>query len=181
MRVAVLVPAFAFLISCNHRTEVPEPPPREAIAVEYVQAEKLPVHTTTSDSSPVIATYAGGETVSILSRKDKWVEIRTTDGSGWAHASDLGENAKQIEADNLSPRFRRAPMPVSQPGAHGDIILEADVNSDGDVTGVRVIYNNTGSASLAEGNAAALSQAHFLPIVQKGRRRNFTYEHRVHY
>ncbi len=181
MRWLALLPAALCLLTCAKRTEHPEPPMREAIAVEYVQSEKLPVHANASDSSPVIATYAGGETVSVLSRKDAWVEIRTTDGSGWAHASDLAQDAKQVEADNLSPRFRRAPMPVSQPGAHGDIILEADVNSDGDVTAVRILFNTTGSQTLAEGNAAALRQAHFLPIVQQGRRRNFTYEHRVHY
>ena len=177
----VLLSVFCFLISCTPRSDQPGPPPREAIAVEYVQSETLPLHKTPSDSSPVIATYASGETVSVLSRKNDWVEIRTTDGSGWAHASDLAASAKQVEEDNLSPRFRRAPMPVSQPGAHGDITLEADVNTDGDVTAVRVLYNSTGSASLAEGNAEALRQAHFLPIVQRGRRRNFTYEHRVHY
>ena len=182
MKAAVLVlSAFCLLLSCTKRSENPPPPPREAIAVAYVQAEKLPVHTTTSDSSPVVATYAGGETVSVLSRKGDWTEIRTSEGSGWAHSADLADNAKQVEADNLSPRFRKAPMPVSQPGAHGDIILEADVNSDGDVTDVRLISNTTGSVSLAENNAAALRQAHFLPIVQRGRRRNFTYEHRVHY
>ena len=181
MRTLALLPSAFCLLMCVQRTEHPEPPAREAIGVEYVQAEKLPVHTTTSDSSPVIATYASGETVSVLSRKETWVEVRTTDGSGWAHASDLAENAKQVEADNLSPRFRRAPMPVSQPGAHGDIILEADVNSDGDVTAVRILSNSTGSQSLADNNVEALRQAHFLPIVQKGRRRNFIYEHRVHY
>ena len=181
MKTVVLLPSAFCLLMCAPRTETPPPPPREAIAVAYVQAEKLPVHTTTSDSSPVITTYAGGETVSVLSKQGDWSEVRTSDGSGWVHASDLGDNAKQIEADNLSPRFRRAPMPVSQPGAHGDIILEADVNSDGDVTAVRILTNSTGSASLAESNAEALRQAHFLPIVQRGQRRNFTYEHRVHY
>jgi TonB family protein len=181
MKVVVLLSAFCFLLSCAQRTEYPPPPPREAIAVAYVRADKLPVHTTTSDASPVITTYAEGETVSVMSKKGDWTEVRTSDGSGWVHASDLGENAKEVEADNLSPRFRRAPMPVSQPGAHGEIVLEADVNSDGDVTAVRILSNSTGSQSLADNNAEALRQAHFLPIVQHGQRRNFQYEHRVHY
>ena len=180
---AALLPSAFCLLTCNQGPPPPPPlPVKEAIAVEYVQADKLPVHTTTSDSSPVITTFASGESVSILSQKDGWVEVRTADGSGWAHAGDVAnETTKGAEADNDAPRFRRPPMPVSQPGAHGDITLEADVNSNGDVTAVRIIGNSTGSDALAANNAEALRAAHFVPIVKHGERKNFTYEHRIHY
>jgi outer membrane biosynthesis protein TonB len=70
---------------------------------------------------------------------------------------------------------------VTQPSAHGEIIIEAMVNTDGDVTSVKTTRNTTGSDALAFKNSAAIQGAKFYPIVVKGRRREFIYEYRVHY
>ena len=72
-------------------------------------------------------------------------------------------------------------MPVSAPAAKGEIYIEADVNTDGDVVATRIITNTTGSEALAAQNAAALRQAKFYPIVQSGERKPFKYYHRVSY
>jgi len=73
------------------------------------------------------------------------------------------------------------PMPVSAPSAHGEIYIEADVNTSGEVTSLRVLTNTTGSPDLAAANVAALRTARFYPIVQKGERKAFKYYHRVTY
>jgi TonB family protein len=73
------------------------------------------------------------------------------------------------------------PMSVSAPGAHGEIYLEADVNSDGEVTAVRTLVNTTGSAALEAQNASALRSAKFFPIVRNNERTKFKYYHRVTY
>jgi outer membrane biosynthesis protein TonB len=73
------------------------------------------------------------------------------------------------------------PMPVSAPASHGEIYIEADVNSDGDVVGTRIITNTTGSPALAIQNEVALRSAKFHPIVIKGERKPFKYYHRVTY
>lgn len=156
---------------------------RTPIAIEYVRADTLQVHAKPFDDSPVTAQYANGESVSVLSRRGSWLEVRTASGSGWVHESDLSSaaEAKKSEEDNLTPRFRVAPQPVTHPGARGEIVLEANVNSDGEVTSVRTLSNTTGSAELESQNTASLRRARFIPIVRHGERTPFTYEHHVHY
>jgi TonB family protein len=156
---------------------------RGAIEVMYVREGDLPIHTRPADDSPIMATYSRGTSVSVLSHRGEWDEIRVADRSGWVHGKALANNAeaKQAEADNLSPRFRIPPAPVTSPGAHGEIDLEATVNQDGEVTGVTTTLNTTGSSNLVEKNINALRTARFEPIIQHGQRKPFTYEYRVHY
>ena len=159
---------------------------REPIATEYVRGATLPIHAKPDDASPVVTTYQASEAVSILSRKGEWVEVRTAFGSGWAHAAELASGSEMAKsggsgADNEAPRFILPPEPVAQPGASGEIVLEANVSSNGDVFGVRVTQNTTGSEGLAQRNLDALRKARFAPIIKHGQRMPFTYEHRVHY
>lgn len=178
----LLILAIVIAAACDNET-VPVKTERNPIAIQYVRANELQVHKRPSDDSPVVTEYANGESVSVLSRRKKWSEIRTPDGSGWVHGDDLSSavDAKKAEADNLTPRFRVTPEPVSQPGAFGEIVLVADVNSDGEVTSVTTQSNTTGSKDLELKNTASLRRARFYPIVRHGQRTPFTYEHRVHY
>jgi len=185
----LLLAAALVLTACSK----PEAPPaqddtdtRTPIAVEYVRGAELSVHAKADDASPVVSKYGASESVSILSRKGDWVEVRTASGSGWAHAGELATGSEMTQpggggADNITPRFLVAPEPVSQPGAGGDITLEADVSSSGEVFAVRVIGNTTGSEALAQRNISSLQKAKFAPIIKHGQRMPFTYEHRVHY
>jgi len=68
-----------------------------------------------------------------------------------------------------------------QPGAHGAIFIEANVNDQGEVTSTTVVVNETGRAALAAQNEAALRAARFYPVVQKGKRVPFIYDYRVTY
>lgn len=155
---------------------------REPIAIQYVGAPELQVHKWAQDNSPVVSKLLNGESVSILSRRGDWVEVRTVAGSGWAHAADLaGADVAQSQEKNPTARFRLAPSPVTSPGAKGTIYIEADVNTDGDVIAARVITDTTNRPELAGRNAAALQQAKFYPIVQRGEKKPFTYYYRVDY
>jgi uncharacterized protein YgiM (DUF1202 family) len=188
MKQAALAAAVVLLAACGGGGEQPavtdSTDARMPIAIEYVGAEHLPVHEKANDASPIVSTYGNGETVSVLaSGNDGWVEVRTANGTGWAHAADLRSavEAKAHEADNLTPRFRKAPSPVTQTTAHGEVVLEATVNTDGVVTAVRTLSNTTGSMALEAKNRVELEGATFYPIVQKGERVPFVYEYRVHY
>lgn len=155
---------------------------REPVAVKYVSSPELQVHERPDAASPVVSTYQNGEAISILTEQREWVEIRTGESSGWARAADLGTaEAKVQQEENPEPKFRIMPLPVTAPSARGEIYLEADVNTDGDVVAVRTITNTTGSASLADLNSAALRSARFHPIVLQGERKPFKYYHRVTY
>ena len=175
----------AILLLAACRTEPPATAPvdtREPIEVAYVGAPELQVHAKASDASPVITTYLNGESVSLLARKGDWVEVRTAGASGWAHAADLMNAASAAsEEKNPSPKFKSPPSPVVQPGAHGEVYIEANVNDQGEVTSSKIIVNSTGSEALAAQNEAALRRARFYPIVQKGNRVPFVYYYRVDY
>jgi len=178
----------AILLAACH--EAPTPPAaadddmRPAIAVEYVRnGSDATVLAHPHDGAPAIGKVGSGQSVSVLSRRGEWTEVRIADRSGWVRAAQLSDaaEAKQAESDNLKPSFRIPPAPVTSPGAHGDIVLEASVNQDGEVLDVRALSDTTGSASLLTKNRASLMQARFNPIVQHGARKAFTYEYRVHY
>jgi TonB family protein len=174
----------ALILAAACADEAPQGPAmRTPIAVEYVRGDSLDIHEKPRDDAPVIARYDGGESVSILSRKGDWSEVRTANGSGWVRASALASAAesKAAESDVVKPRFRIAPAPVTQPGARGEILLVASVNSDGEVIGVKVERNTTGSRSLEAMNVAALRRARFVPIVRHGRRTPFVYDYHVSY
>lgn len=156
---------------------------RTPIAIEYVGVVTLKIHARPSDEAKVVSTYTRGETVSVLARQGDWAEVSLADGSGWVHANELATavEAQKAEADNLEPHFIKPPAPVTQPGAHGDLVFEADVDTEGNVVAIRTLSNTTGSTALEASNKAALQRAQFTPVVRHGKRESFVYEHRVHY
>jgi TonB family protein len=155
---------------------------RAPVAVKYVGAPELNVRAQAKDDAPILATYQNGEAISILVDKGEWVEVRTGDRAGWARAAELTDAAGAVQQEeNPEPKFRVMPMPVSAPSARGEIYIEADVNTDGEITATRMLVNSTGSPALATQNLAALKTAKFHPIVQKGERVKFKYYHRVTY
>lgn len=184
MQRATLLLAFV-LTACGNEPAVTDTTPidtREPIRVAYVGAPELKVREQASDTAPELATYQNGEAISVLSEKGEWVEVRSGDRAGWAKAADLTDAAGKDQAENNpDPKFRVVPMPVSAPSSRGEIYIEADVNTDGEIIATRILENTTGSPALAEQNAAALKNGKFYPIVVKGERKGFKYYHRVTY
>jgi hypothetical protein len=108
--------------------------------------------------------------------------VRTVDGSGWAHANELmaADEAAKL-ANDKTPRFVSPPTAIPATGVRGEIDFNAKVNTDGEVVDVQIVKNTTGIKSLADQNAQALKSARFYPLVDKGQRMTFVYEHRVYY
>ena len=155
---------------------------REPIAVRYVSGPELPVRERAEEAAPVMTTYQRGESVSVMSEQGDWVEIRVGDRTGWAKKDAVGtaEEASQT-SDVDAVRFAKPAPSVINLTAKGEIYIEADVNTDGDVVNTRIISNSTGNPALAIQNAAALRQAKFYPITKNGQRTPFKYYHRVTY
>ena len=185
MKRAVFV-LLLFTLSCQQETVVTETvDTREPVGVWYVGAPGgMTVREKPDEKAPEVASYQSGEAIPVLAQKGEWAEVRVGAGSGWAKMADLttAEGKKQAEEDPQSQvKFRVMPLPVSAPSARGEIYIEADVNSDGDVVAARVLGNTTGSTALAEQNRSALTAAKFYPIVQKNERKPFKYYHKVTY
>ena len=155
---------------------------RDPIATQYVAGGQMAVHKLPNDQSPVITNFQHSESVPVMSRRGDWTEVQTAMGNGWVHTSDLG-NADEAAAskDNPNPKFEHPPSPISAPGTHGTIYIEADVNTEGQVTNTTIIQNTTGSESLGAQNAAALQRAKFYPIIIRGENKPFKYYYRVDY
>jgi uncharacterized protein YgiM (DUF1202 family) len=172
-----------FAVCCSKEPVVTETvDTRAPIKIRYVASPQLAVRQQPNDAAAVVATYQSGEAVSVLVEKGDWTEIRTGDRSGWVKTEELtNAEAKQALESDPAPRFRIMPLPVSAPAVHGEIYIQADVNSDGEVVATKVITNTTGSADLAAKNAEALRAGRFYPIVIKGERKPFQYFHKVTY
>jgi len=180
---ALLVITAAFL-ACTKTAPVVvvQPPAKKAIDIAYVAVPFLKVYDAPRAGATQVTQYGINETVSILAKRGEWCEVRTIDGSGWALASELMDagKAKQI-ADDPTPRFLVPVTVVPDARARGEIALVAKVNTDGEVVEVKIGKNSTNNNALAAANANALMQAKFYPMVQKGQRMTFFYEHKVAY
>jgi hypothetical protein len=154
---------------------------RPAISVEYVAIPTMTVYARPELGAQPIGSYGFSESLAVLSRQTDWVEIRMFDGSGWVKATDLmsGDQAKG-QSDHAVPRFYVQPATVDYPG-HGEIVMQCKVNTEGQVYEVTPVSNTTNNQKLADDNAMALRQAQFYPLIDKGQRKTFIYEHRVVY
>lgn len=180
--------ALLILTACMQKpapvaSDTQQVPPAEqlAIAVEYVGVPSMPVYERPALDAPVTGSYGLSEAISVLDRKGDWKMIRTFDGTGWVKGIDL-VTAEQFENVDLAvPRFYVVPDEVAAPRARGELAFQAKVNTDGAVVEVKTIKNTTGFQDLADRNAAALQNAKFYPMVDKGARKTFVYEHHVYY
>jgi autotransporter translocation and assembly factor TamB len=180
-KIAILV--LLLLVACGTKHQVPaaSPGPRMAIAIQYVAVPQMTIYAQPNDVAPVLTTYAYTETVSILAKQGDWVEVRTVDGSGWAHAKDLLSAQGAAAINGETPRFMTPPVAIPNNGRRGELGFEARVNTDGDVVEVKMVKNTTGSEPLANANAEALKAARFYPLIQNRAHVAFTYQHHVYY
>src|ERR1700737_3961278 len=128
-RPTILLITLAVVLACRAPESTQKVDTRDAIAIYYVNAPELKVHAAPSDQAAVVTRFLNGESAAVLSRRnDDWVEVRTANGSGWAHMSELGSaDAAKQAADSPSPRFEKGPAPISAPSTHGPIYIEANV------------------------------------------------------
>lgn len=183
----LLVFLLMLLPACSRNVAVVAPPEtnmnnEKAIEIAYVGAPIVVIHQFPSDSSPEITTFRYTETVSVLAQKNDWVKVRTILGNGWMKRADLID-AKTVDEilKNPSPRFVTQPQPIPDSRARGEIAYMARVNTDGEVIDVQMMRNSTGNKALGEANSVALKTARFYPMLQKGQRVVFSYEHHVYY
>lgn len=156
------------------------PDEQPAIAVEYVAVPVLSVYAKPSLDAQITGSYGLTEAISVLDRRDGWCKIRTFEGIGWVQQKDLMDGQTAAKVDTNTPRFFVAPTAIDYRG-RGEIWFQAKVNTDGAVVEVKTVKNTTGSNDIAQKNADALSIAKFYPMIDKGARKTFIYEHRVYY
>ncbi|HEX8412243.1 MAG TPA: TonB family protein [Thermoanaerobaculia bacterium] len=166
---------------------VPEEPvaPAPAAPVEErvirgvrVTATSLNVRASASTEADVITQVRRGTALDVLSENESWVKVRLADGStGWVAARFVsgGGETKQASARKKSGgcpadsdyAFTETPMPsFSDRGAHGIVVVEANVNASGNVTKTRVVSNGTGDETLAFLAEKEIKAAKFSPPIR---------------
>jgi len=177
---------------------VPEEPVRPAPAAPVeervirsvrVTATSLNVRASASTEGDVITQVKKGTALDVLSEDESWVKVRLADGgTGWVAARFVssGADAKKpartrkggCPADS-DYAFTETPMPsFSDRGAHGMVVVEANVNASGNVTKTRVVSNGTGDETLAFLAEKEIKAAKFSPPIRNCLPRAFIFTYR---
>lgn len=146
-----------------------------------VTATSLNVRASASTEAEVVTQVRRGTALDVLGENESWVKVRLADGAtGWVAARFVsgggGETTKQGSARKKKGggcpadsdyAFTETPMPsFSDRGAHGIVVVEANVNASGNVTKTRVVSNGTADETLAFLAEKEIKAAKFAPPIR---------------
>jgi TonB family protein len=188
-----------FLFACAPPAPKPEPvaPPPEPVASKpaeekvigtvRVTASALNVRSEPSTDADVIAQVKKGEALSVLVSLDAWVKVRLGSGEvGWVAARFVSNGKvaqKKTKSKGCQPdsdfAFVETPMlAFSDSGAHGVVVVDANVNVSGNVTRTKVLSNSTGDDALAFLAEREIKAAKFSPPIRNCAPREFVFTYR---
>ncbi|HUR82903.1 MAG TPA: SH3 domain-containing protein [Thermoanaerobaculia bacterium] len=182
------------LIACSTS---PAPPPAPApvatapaadepvTGTVRVTASVLNVRAEAAMDAVIVTQVKYRETLSVLREQDGWMRVRLASGeTGWVAT-------RYVTRGNLAPRPRGGcppdsdyafldapPLGFSERGAHGLVVVEANVNAKGIVTSTKVISNNTGDPSLGPLTEKEIRAAKFSPPIENCAPRAFIFTYR---
>lgn len=176
------------------RTPAPPPPvdapaPTEGpvIGTVRVTASALNVRAEASTDSGVIAQVKKGTSLSVLAQDDSWTKVRLANGQvGWV-ASRFVSSGRQTTARKSRPgcpadsdyaMVETPTLAFSDRGAHGLVVVEATVNTKGNVTATKVVSNTTGDDALAFLAEREIKGAKFSPPIRNCVPRPFIFTYR---
>ena len=140
-----------------------------------------------STDGAVVSQLRRGTEFTMLEEKKGWLRVKLADGrTGWVsaqHVSRPGAPAAKRRRGGCQPdsdfAFVKSPMPsFSDQGKHGLVIVEADVNTRGDVTATRVMSNSTGEDAMAELAEREIRSAKFVAPVRDCVARKFIFTYK---
>jgi uncharacterized protein YgiM (DUF1202 family) len=174
--------------------QAPEPVQQEerVIGTVRVTASSLNVRSAASTEAEVLVQVKRGTSLDVLSEDASWVKVRLASGErGWVAARFVSRGGE-------SPRKRKAPrgkcppdsdyafdepplLAFSEGGAHGLVVVEANVNAQGRVTSTKLVSNATGDETLAFLAQKELRAATFVPPIRDCLPRAFVFTYRRTY
>jgi uncharacterized protein YgiM (DUF1202 family) len=187
----------AFFASCQ---TAPSPPPAPApapspaapveakpIGMVKVTASALNLRNEASSNADVIAQVKRGERLTLLEAGESWMKVRLASGqTGWAAARFLereGEKAAPRKKGSCLPdsdfAFATTPMPnLSDSRHHGLVVVDATVDTKGNVISTKVIQNSTGDEALAFLTEREIKSAKFIAPVRSCVPKTFIFKYR---
>jgi len=168
--------------------EAPAPKEEAVIGTVRVMASALNVRAEASTDSDVITQLRKGTSLSVLQENDSWTKVRLASGEvGWvasrfvssATASKQATSKKKgCPSDSDYAILETPTLAFSDSGAHGLIVVEANVNTKGSVTSTKVVSNSTGDESLAFLAEREIKGAKFSPPIRNCVAKAFIFTYR---
>lgn len=186
-RLTLLIAA-AFFSACQTATPpsaAPEPTPVVApvpaavdetpVGTVRVTASKVNIRSAASTKDPIVATAKRGDRLGLIRTENGWSRVKTPAGmTGWV-SSRFVKNERNCPADRDFEILDGPPLSFSQDGAHGTVVVEATIETNGKVSSTRVTQNTTGDASLAKAAEQEIRAATFAAPVRKCVPKRFIY------
>ncbi|HEU4520392.1 MAG TPA: TonB family protein [Thermoanaerobaculia bacterium] len=181
------------LVACSTPPPAPEvtpalPPPVVELGEGRVMATALNVRADATTDSDALTMVRRGTTLHLIEERDGWYRVRLASGqTGWVSARYVSRGGESPQPrrrragcpDDSDYAFEKSPMPsFSDGGGHGLVVVEANVNTSGNVTSTRIISNSTGDPALAEVAEREIRQAKFIPPVRNCVPRTFIFTYK---
>ena len=145
-----------------------------------VSASALNVREKASTTSDVVTQVRRGTELTVLEEQKSWLRVRLASGQeGWVSAQHVSSGKKQSSACESDFAFAKTPMPsFVEGGRPGLVVVEASVNTRGEVTSTKVISNSTGDPALATLTEKEIRSAKFIPPKRDCQPRAFIYTYK---
>jgi len=166
---------------------VAEAPHEErSIGTVTVTASELNVRSTASTSADVITKARRGTKLTLLVDEKEWMKVRLGSGEvGWVaaqHVSREGEKPRKrggCPADS-DYSFVKTPTPAfsDRQEKHGLVVVDAYVDTKGNVTATKVVTNTTGDETLAFLTQREIKGAKFVAPVRNCVSRAFVFTYK---
>ena len=154
-----------------------------------VTATALNVRRDPSMNGEILLQVKKGDQLPLLSENESWSKVRLPSGeTGWVssqHVSRAGAKAgaKPKRRGNCPAdsdfAFVKTPMPAfTEGGPHGLVVVDASVNTNGDVTATKVVSNSTGEPGMATIVEKEIRAAKFTPPVRDCAPRSFIFTYK---
>ena len=148
--------------------QVTRPTEEKSIGIVRVTATTLNVRQEASSTAAVVMQVKRGDQLTLLREENGWSKVKLSTGQvGWVssqHVSSGRQRTRKGCPPDSEYSFIKAPLAsFSERGPHGLVVVDATVNTKGDVTATKVISNSTGDPSLAAMAEREIRSAKFTP------------------
>ncbi len=144
----------------------PEAPSKPAERTMYVVAKSLNVRAEPSTSGKVLTQVKQGDALTVVDEVKGWSNVQLAGGTtGWVSSDYIAATRKKVKPGCESEfGFVKAPLAAfSEDGPHGLVVVDATVNTKGDVTATKIVSNSTGEDALAKMAEREIRAAKFTP------------------
>jgi hypothetical protein len=146
---------------------VTEAPPAPVPVTVTVTARTLNVRAEPGTDAAVVGRAKRGDRLEVVGERGEWLEIRTgAPLAGWVHGRYTRRDTP-CPPDRDGEVLESPPLSFSEVARHGTVVVEAEISAAGEVTGTRVVRNDTQDAALAELAAHEVRQMRFAPPVRR--------------